>query len=282
MHYSLHRLLLVKRTILPILQASGHQHPEHSRQDYLKEVFSKLFNFQYRRNPYAFAYIGEVDSVILGRVGRLKPETIEEGPETGFAEKSEQRWHAANFLVDTRDHADGQKIAIEEISELNSTLSITRSMIDHINTSNANANAKWEIYAETIADSQEFWEVVDKYEGKITELELFFVAPNIFGGRGKTTERLKALQQENNMQTVGVSLHNKEGALNLDTEDVKQSVEFVTEGGGRSKVKAGSKTVYNSEQRGKKVIIDSEDNVTLGVDTQSRWPNLINKLFRLD
>ena len=280
MYYSYHRLLLVERTIPPIFQASGHQHPEHSRQDYLKEVFSKLFKFQNRRIPYAFANIGEVDSVILGRVGRLKAETIEEGPETGFAEKIEQRWHAANYLVDTSDHADGQKIAIEEISEFGSTLSITRSMIDHINSSNA--NARWEIYAETIADKQEFWEVVSRYKGKITELELSFVAPNIFGGRDKTTTRLRELRQENNMQTVSVSLHNREGALNLETEDVRQSVDFVTEGGGRSKVKASGRTVYNSEQRGKKVTIDSEDNVTLGDETQSRWPNLIKKLFRLD
>ena len=280
MRYSLHRLLLIQRIIPPILEESGQQHPEHSRQEYLKEVFGKIINFKNRNKPYAFAYIGEVGSIILGRVGRLKSVAIEEGPETGFAKKIEDRWHAANFLPDTRNHEDGQKVAIEEIPDVGSTLFLTRSMVDSINSTNA--IAKWEIFVETITDKQEFWDVVEKHRGKITELELSFVAPNIFGGRDKTTERLRALKDENNMQTTSVKIHNNDGALNVDTEDVRQSVDIISEGGGKTKVMAEGKTVYNSEQRGRKVFIDGEENFPIGEENKSLWADLSRRLFQSD
>ncbi len=126
MHYSLLRLLLVQIEMPPIIEMSGHQHPKHSRQEYLKEVFSEEIIFENHHLPYYFAPIGKLGSVLLGRIGRRKSETIEEGPETGFAEKIEPRWHAANFLLDASNHADGQKIAFEEKPDVGSPFSYNK------------------------------------------------------------------------------------------------------------------------------------------------------------
>ena len=252
--------------------------PEHSREEYLKEAFSETFQFEIRQSAYGYAYIGQKGSILLGRVGRLKSETIDLGPETGFAEKNENRWHAANFLLDVGDHEDGQKIAFEEISKIGSPLSITRGLIQHINSKNA--EAKWEINAHAITETQDFWEAVSKYKGEITEMELSFVAPNLFGGRDKTTELLREWQRKNNMQTAAVKLHNADGALDPDSEDVRESLDIIGEGGGNAKLKTAGKTVYDSGKKAKKELISDEKNFPLSKETESRWLDLIKKLFR--
>ena len=280
MRYSLLRLLLIQREIPPMLPQMGKDHPEHSREEYLKEVFSKTFQFESRRSAYGYAYIGQEGSVLLGRVGKLKSETIDLGPDTGFAEINEDRWHAANFLLDVSDHEDGQKITFEEkISQVGTPLSVTRGMIEHINSENT--EARWEINANTITETQTFWEAVDKYKGKITEMELSFVAPNLFGSRDKTTELLRDLKEKNNMQTTAVKLHNADGALNPDSEDVRGSLDLIGEGGGSAKLKTAGKTVYDSEKKAKKESVDDEENFPLGRKTKSRWRDLIERLFRL-
>ena len=278
MRYSLLRLLLVEKKIPTLLEKMGEVHPEHSREEYLKEVFSKTFQFEIRNSVYAYAFIGQKGSVLLGRVGKLKSETIDLGPDTGFAETNEDRWHAANFLLDTSNGGDGQKIAFEEIAQVGSNpLSIIRSMVEHINSTNP--EAKWEINANTITKTQEFWDTVNKYKNKITEMELSFVAPNLFGGRDKTTERLRAWHQENNMQTVDIKLRNVDGKLNPESEDVRDSVELISEGGGNSRLKVGRETVYNSKKKAKKELVRDEENFPLSEETKSRWSELIEKFF---
>ena len=277
MRYSLLRLLLVQREIPPLLTDMGKGHPEHSREEYLKEVFGQTFEFQVHHSPYAYAYIGQVGSVLLGRVGKQRSETIDLGPETGFAEDSRDRWHAANFLLDTSNDEDGQKIAFEEASQAGAPFSATRSMVEHINS--GNTEAKWEINVNTITEIQNFWETVDKYRGKITEMELLFVAPNLFGGRDKTTEILRDWKKKNNMQTATVKLYNADGTLKPDSEDVRESLDLIGKGGGSAKLKAAGKTVYNSENRAKKELVRDEENFSLSEDTKSRWQGLIKTLF---
>ena len=278
MRYSLLRFLLVQRDIPPLLLQSGYKHPRHSREEYLKEVFGKTFEFYYRQSRYAYAFIGQEGLVLLGRIGRLKSEKIDQGPETGFAETSSPRWHAANFLLNTGNDSDGQKIAFEEIQTVGSPLAVTKGLIENINSNRA--DAKWEIIVNPITEEQDFWQTVDKYEGKITEMELSFVAPNMFGGRDKTTKVLKTWNEENNMQTASLSLHNKAGALNPDSENVRESLGLITSGGGSAKLKTGKQTVYDSETNVKKESISDEENFPISKETKSRWRNLIKILFR--
>ena len=279
MRYSLLRLLLVQRDTSPLVLQSGYRYPGHSREEYLKEVFGKTFEFNYRQSRYTYAFIGQEGLVLLGRIGRLKSEKIDQGPETGFAETSSPRWHAANFLLNTVNSPDGQKIAFEEIQTVGSPLAVTKGLIENINS--IGADAKWEIIVNPITEEQDFWQMVDKYEGKITEMEFSFVAPNLFGGRDKTTKLLKTWNEENRMQTASLSLHNKTGALNPKSENVREGIDLIASGGGSAKLKTGKQTVYDSEAKVKKESISDEENFPISKDTKSRWRNLIGILFRI-
>ena len=150
-------------------------------------------------------------------------------------------------------------------------------MAEHINSKNP--EAKWEMTANTITDAQEFWDAVDKHRGKITEMELSFVAPNLLGGHDKIRESLKTLHEENNMQTTDIKLRNSEGKLEPDSKDVREGLIFIGRGGGGAKLKVGPKVIYNSKERAKKESVEDEENFPLIEKNRSRWSNLIEKLF---
>ena len=277
MRYSFLRLLLVEREMPSMLTEMKKGHVEDSREEYLKKNFAEEFQFEARRSPYRYVYIGQEGSVLLGRVGREKLETVNLPPERAFDETDQARWHVANFLLDVSHHEDGQKIAFEGIHKLGNPLTIVRGMAERINSKNP--EARWETTANTITEAQEFWDAVDEHKGKITEMELSFVAPNLLGGHEKLKESLKTLHEENNMQTTDIKLRNSEGKLEPDSTNVRESLIFIGEGGGNARLKVGRKTIYNSKERAKKELVKDEENFPLVEKTKSRWSSLIEKLF---
>lgn len=278
MDYSLLRLLLVQRDI----NAGRDQASMNvSRHDYLMGVFSQNITFiGARSNSYIYAFIGSVDSFILGRVGRQISEVAHKGPETGFSEVVEQRWRAANILIDARGERNGQKVAIQDVQGLgSSSFHLVESLVEEINTTHQ--DAWWEISVQAITQVEEFWAVVDRYKGNITELELQFVAPNILGSRDDTTKTLRKLRDENNMQTTTVSLKNRDGKLNPNSENIHEGIALIGEGGGRAKLRTGKKTVYSSQQRALKESVDDEEDFSVSKKNKTSWSKLLKKFFKL-
>ena len=97
-------------------------------------------------------------------------------------------------------------------------LNVFRSLADHINHNNTNAD--WAISVNAITSEQEFWTAVDRYKGRIAELDLNFVAPNIWGGTTETENALKKLHAQNNAQEVEVRLKNVDKQLNPDSDTI--------------------------------------------------------------
>ena len=276
MHYSMLRFFLTEREIPTLLHAMGVE-KGHTRREYLKEIFSKDIRFLGRTVPYSYVYIGETNSVILGRIGRIKAEVINDGPETGFADTTADFWHAANFLIDIDGSSDGQKIAFENSNDVGAPISIMQYLVDYIN--NKNIDAKWHIDVNTITETKEFWSVVEAYKGRLTELDLTYVAPNIFGGTDETTKALKKLNEKNNVQTTTVKLKNNEGALNPDSEDIHEGIDYIAKGRGKVKMKAGKDTIYDSEEKAVHKEVSKENQFSILEEAKTKWANLIKDIF---
>lgn len=279
MKYNYLRLFLVSTERLPILEQAGALPPRTSRQAHLEQVFSRRIDFEHRNKAFVYVPIGSValegGPVLLGRIGRTVTEVENEPPEAGFAERSRTSWRAANFFLDTRDHADGQKISLQSRHDVGKPLSIASSLVLHIN--QMYRDSGWSMEVNPLIDKATFWEAVRRHRGEITSVTFHFVTPNILRMRTELNEDLREAKRKFNARSVTQQLENPDGELNLEVPDVEDSVDYVSEGGGSVKLKSGRTTIYNSEQEEK--VREVEDDERLEVNKPAAWRRLAGILF---
>jgi hypothetical protein len=142
----------------------------------------------------------------------------------------------------------------------------------------ASEETGWFIEVNAMTEKTSFWEAVDRHKGEITRAEFTYVTPNVLGIRDKLNERLREYREKENATRVSVSLQNPKGNLNLDTEEVRDAVEVISQGGGSAKLKSGRETLYDSEDTEKAKDLETDDKILLE-EVDSRRA-LIERFFR--
>lgn len=274
------RLSLLPQVCPPILVAANVVPPARSRQEYLVDIFANRIDFEHRKKKLVYVPIGTEEGkegpLMLGRIGRSISAVENAPPETGFEEITRPSWRAANVIIDTSNHSDGQKIAFQMHYNVGKPLPIAAHLIDHINSTNPDSG--WHIEINPIIEHQSFWEAAQQYRGEITLAEFTFTTPNILALRSKLNEELKNKRDQHNATSVTETLHNPKGNMELQVDDVKDAVEYISEGGGKAQLKVGRDTVYNSENETKLVEVEDDEPLTKG--NPSMWKRITNKLFR--
>ena len=212
---------------------------------------------------------------MLGRVGRSFQELVNEPPEQGFAETELTTWRAANFFIDTGEHTDGQKIAMQARGDVGNPLAVISSLINHLNATNEDVG--WILEISPMTEPGNFWTVVRENKGELTSAIFSFVTPNVLGLRSQLNAGLKEARQNNNAHRVGITLSNENGNLDLEKQNIEDAVDYVSEGGGTAKLKRGRKTVYDSEKDEKTVGVEGDEPIMK--ERKSRWPEFIDRLF---
>lgn len=280
MRYYLLRMSLLQQERLPIRQVADALSPERHREEYLSYLFNNRIDFEYRKKTFVYVPIG-VEKVgykhlQIGRIGRLIDTTENAPSESGFEEISRVSWRAANVIIDISDHSDGQKIAFQYHPNVGKPVPIAVHLINHIN--KRNPDSGWFIEINVIKEKQSFWNVTQKYKGEITNAEFTYVTPNILGIRSKLNEELKNAREQHNAMSVTEALHNPKGNLDLTGDKIKDAVNYISKGGGKSKLKVGRETVYDSEKDGK--LMEVSDDEPLTKDNPSTWNRIATWLFK--
>lgn len=279
MRYFFFRFTLAERELPPMVKIIDGVDST-TRQEYLINIFSSETPIISTLSELQYVFIGKHKEFILGKIGKPKPEALTQGPETGFAEVLAQNWHTVDFIMDTSHHDDGQKIAVSYNKDVGKSVAILESLVKSINTTNN--EAKWHISVNPITYVQDFWQAAQQNLGNIRELELTFDAPNMFGGKDATSKVLKDYKEKNNAQKTKVSLINSDGNLEVDQENVKDGMNLISKGGGRSKLTGKDREVLFDSKEAKQVSekIEDEDHESLTKENSEQWIKTINKLFR--
>ncbi|WP_216016341.1 hypothetical protein [Roseovarius nubinhibens] len=280
MKYSFLRVFALEVDVPPILLATGDAPEKRTRAQYLKDVFSNRIEFEHWGKGLIYIPISVDDlpdgAVCSGRIGAQKRESVNASPEELFEPEIVTSWRAANFLIDTRNYNDGQKIAMQHRADVGKPLSILNSLVRHIN--EVNVDSGWELAVNAITEKTTFWEAVGEFEGQITRAEFSYATPNVLGLRSKINKRLKGYKDAENANRVKVILENEKGALNLNSQEVKDAVEYTSEGGGSTKLKVGAQIVYDSEDDEKAVTFETDDQ--LGLEQADARKGIIDRLFK--
>ena len=235
MKYHYLRLSLLPMDRPPILEATRAVPDVPNREQYLRHLFSQRTDFKYRNRILVYVPTGTDEigkrQLMLGRIGRSIASIENAPPEDEFKEITQPSWRAANFIVDISDHPDGQKIAFQHHSSVGRPLSILAGLINHINS--VNPDSGWIMEINIIAEKTSFWDAARQHKGEITTAEFSFVTPNVLGVRTKLNEDLKKLREKHNATTVTETIRNPKGHLELTGEDIEDSVEYISEGGGK-------------------------------------------------
>jgi hypothetical protein len=275
MRYSMMQLLLASRhegTLLAAIPA------RQSRQDYIKDVFSKEIRFEHYGRAFVFEpFASPVDDKIVGVLGKEDAVTVAGPPEQKFAAHDVSNWDTANVLIDTSGASEGQKAAMQ--GKVGSPPAIFRTLVDHINTTNA-SSSDWLIEVNPITTSEEFWTAAERYRGHISEIDLTFAVPNIWGAESETEKALREFKEKNNAQEVEVKIKNRDGKINPDSERVRESVDYIAKGGGVSQIKDESQAVvFSSDAEQNAVTIPVEPDPPIQESQEADLRNLIRQIF---
>lgn len=280
MRYSYLRVFAVETEVPPILVASRSAPEQRTRAKYLTDIFGQKIEFEHWGKAFVYMPISvdemEDGAVCSGRIGAQKTQSINASPDELFEPETVTNWIASNFLIDTRNYNDGQKIAMQGRPEVGRPLSILSSLIKHINA--ANPDSGWLLSVNAITERTTFWEAVEEYKGQITRAEFHYVTPNVLGLRSKINKRLKGYKTDENANHVTVVLENEKGDLVLDSQEVKDAVEYTSEGGGSTKLKVGANKVYDSQDDEKAVTVETDDQFAL--EEPKARENIIMRLFK--
>ena len=280
MKYHYLRLFLLPQAQLPLFEESNALPANTTRPEYLSYIFRQRIDFIHRKKQFVYVPIGEEERdtgpVLLGRVGRLVYTTVNAPPEADFEEIDLDSWRAANLLIDTSDQPDGQKVAFQHHAHVGKPLPIAESLVMHIN--RINPISGWLMEINPITEKQSFWDAVSQHGSEITRAEFTFVTPNIFGFHTTLNDDLRRMREQHNASSVTEVLQNPKGNLDLKGENIEGAVEYITEGGGQSKLKAGSDTVYDSTHEGKVMEVDEDE--PLAKEKHSTWKRITSKLFK--
>lgn len=252
--------------------------PQTSREEFLRMVFGADHNFRYWQKNYFYKAFPQksVDNFALGVIAHEHNVTISGPPQEEFAHKDVPDWDTANVFVDVSDHSDGQKLACQSVRGIGEPVGVLRRLVDEINSRYATSD--WHASINPITDQDDFWKIAERNKGNIGELDLTFVTPNIWRGQSETEKALRALQQENNAQEVEVRLRNDDKKLNPDSENVRQSIDYIAKGGGSVVLREdGQKKLYDSDSNVTVTPVDDDEPIQDASEGVIR--DIINRLF---
>ena len=279
MLYQYLRLSLAERD-LPLWRGNHVYRNPTTRTEYLDQIFSDRIDFEVRKKSFVYVPVGRVPQsqgdVLLGRIGRTVNTTETRPPENAFEEVSREDWKASNVAIDIGDHQDGQKIAFQFRRDVGNPLHVTTHLASHLNR-RYSANLQWIIQVEFIKQNRDFWEAIERHSGEISRAEFEFVTPNLFGSRGELSESMKRLRRRHNAVKVTGVLHNPNGELDLQRDNLEEVVDYISKGGGHAKLKASKTTIYDSDEKPKTIRID--DDRSLHPPNVDFWNRLVRRLF---
>ena len=271
------------RLLLPDVEETLRLFKKTSRGEYLEQLFSERIDFLHSGSEFAYVPIRKIDfdkgKIMIGKIGKKKTGTENLPPDKNLDETEHTGWHATFILVDTRDFRDGQKVAFRYDRDVGKPLPIMKNFIKCLN--DRNKGSGWNIGVNLITDPITFWQAVKENEGKITSVTFSFTTPNVLRLNSSLVKELERNRIERNASEVEMTVKNSEGNLKISEEDkeASDSVDYISKGGGKAKIKAGANKVFDSSARGKTQEKEIEDEKKENEDEASRWKRIVAQLF---
>lgn len=190
-----------------------------------------------------------------------------------FPVVNHENWELSLFLMDITD--DSQIVWMQENKSVGSPKAILEAFFD-----NLPKNGPLGQYRATIGymDSERtYWDVIEKYEDKITKLTFKFIKPNMLKGKKRIDDFNKAVFEGGADTTEHIHSTKNPGQLKPKSDILKSSAEIAQEGAGEAEVFVGAKKVWSSSKDYTTEVVSEEIMPT--VEDSGFVRVVIDKLF---
>ena len=252
------------------------------KNDILRDLLRKdRIEYESHGANLAFVLIHEKNNYFIGRLGKKASIRRNLPPEQNFEETLEESWPHCTVIINTNpDHGTGQKIAFEYKSNVfTSSHEQLKHFQDELNSHLFSFG--YALSINPVTEEREFWHIIDQNKDKIERLTFTFNAPNLFGINNSLNQDLKDLQKEYSSTKVSLELENPDGRLVVPKNDLtKQSVEYITQGGGEYslKIKGKVRKVLKSKDNIKSKTFDDLEIVVKGKGQETLF-DILAKIF---
>lgn len=229
--------------------------PELTRQDFLREVFTRRWDFTYRKRVYTYDPLPDTGDYVGGVIGREIAELRNAGPDTHWQLIEQRHWPIAYLTIDIGEKE--QVAALQNHGKVGSPRGLLESLLEHA--TKTERYASWRPAVEFVSSAADFWKAASSHVGSITSLSFSFLPPNMLGAKEAIDDLVRAAAEEANSEETELRLKNSDGNLNPSGPLVEASVSTATQGGGEVTMKAGKKTIYSSSKNRKTKEIENDD-----------------------
>ncbi|MDD2388993.1 MAG: hypothetical protein PHP23_04580 [Desulfobacterales bacterium] len=200
----------------------------------LTKIFRKINTFSYSRGSIIHKKLSDRDDILILKIGverDLKRKTKE------FEIEDIENWEPS--LVAINNRSDVQKCLIQQYAGFQDTKTLAKLLEDNFN--KHLKEYQLSISFQPIYEKNYFWSLIEKYEGKITQIDFELISPNMSNISDGLKLDLGALNRSTNTKTTHLQLNShKSSSLTPSKEDelVHSLVEYSAQGGGDISMRA--------------------------------------------
>lgn len=238
--YQLFRISLVENT-----QPLWFSEKGTVREEIIINIFSKKIDFTHRGKEYSYVFIEKHNDMLIGMIGKEYQASENRPPEEKFSPVLHQGWLASPIIIDPTEHQDGQKISMNDNQDVGTPNAILNSLNNHINDM-VIRDTNYHSQISPIFNDSEFWEFYNQNKHSIKCIDFEFTTPNMFGTTDAISEELRKYRDEEKAQKVEIKITSDDN-LNLETDRVRNSVEYTSKGAGRIKAKSQDGSTFDSD-----------------------------------
>ncbi len=156
-----------------------------------------------------------------------------------------------NLLIAINNHPDIQKIAIQENpSAFQKTHAITRIIEESIESKIKKQSLAF--YLEPLYNKQEFWNLVNRFKGKVKQVSFELISPNLANISKNLKLNLKEIYEDTNTHKTTLELNSDKDShleINERSKFINSLVDYSADGGGNIAVKvAGYNKKFHTAQ----------------------------------
>jgi hypothetical protein len=233
---------------LPIESVS----PPLSRSEYLRQAFSKDRTFFHRGRPFVFKPMAlKDDRYVAGHFSRERPVQVHGGPDEDFPERLADNWELAFAILNFT--AGDQRAAMEVNRNVGDAVGLMSSFMGTL--PQVEGFHGYTVYVLPLFNEEEYWEVVEKNEGSLTEAEFVLIPPNAFEANKALANLVQAVNEQSKSERSQHRFMNKEGNLDAKNEQLAGLADTAINGAGEATLRSGRKVLFSSRSHRRKIAV---------------------------
>ncbi len=166
-----------------------------------------------------------------------------------------------NLLIAVNNNPSVQKIAIQENKKaFSESHAISRILEESVEKKISKENLSF--YIEPLYDRKEFWDLVDRFKGRVTQVSFELISPNLANISKNLKLNLKEIYEDTNTHRTKLELNSdKDKSLQINDKSkfINSLVDYSAEGGGNIALKvAGYSKKFHTAQSITEFSVDEQ------------------------